>query len=621
MDESKLLEIAFKAFIDETVKYSKSLFSDGEKTLSHLFKKGIEKYLKKQKDRLGTLKTIIQGNTPVFLYDIYFPLKLIENSYITRYHINNYDEISNQNAIITDSISELFKLGSCLTIMGDAGSGKSTLIKHLFLNCIKEKCCIPFLLELRYLNEYTGTIEDFIITKIFEEKIGESGNIIERMLKGGKFVFFLDGYDEVHTGIKDKIIKQLLDFVNEYKDNKFILTSRPYSNIEHFHKFKNFVVSKLNEQEINGFIKKQLPKEEELATKIINSILINRNDYIKSFITNPLLLSLYILTYQTNSDIPIKKYIFYRRVINALFSEHDSKTKIGFRRERKTNLTQEQFDEILRKFSFLTFFESEYEFNHDYFLSKIEIIKSKLIGIKFDANDLLDDLKVSLALWVDDNGLYSFAHRSMQEYYVASFIKRLDNQNKQIIYNKIIQRTESGLTSETENLISLCEEMDTLDFLVCYKLPILESLNNELNDSSKADIIKSILCHLLSGIEINFNYKNNEYNSERPYRELNINNGVYRCLYFDLTYMQSLHSIMREFSNYISANNTSRSKRFNFKLSVEDFPSQVMEYALSKKVDEIGFQLKSFVQEEINKSKLYLSKHQNSNDELVAMIN
>ena len=63
----------------------------------------------------------------------------------------------------------LFSKNSKITIIGSAGSGKSTIVKYLFLNCIEEKDYIPIKIELRYLNEFDGSLEDYIKERIFKK--------------------------------------------------------------------------------------------------------------------------------------------------------------------------------------------------------------------------------------------------------------------------------------------------------------------------------------------------------------------------------------------------------------------------------------------------------------------
>src|SRR5689334_15750588 len=100
MDNSKIFEIAFKAFLEETIKIGKDVFSSGEKELLHLFKVGIKKYLIKQKERFSTIKTILQGSTPVFLYDYYFPLRL---EYPHTYYNKKVNNKNSDGEIRTDS--------------------------------------------------------------------------------------------------------------------------------------------------------------------------------------------------------------------------------------------------------------------------------------------------------------------------------------------------------------------------------------------------------------------------------------------------------------------------------------------------------------------------------------
>ncbi|MBK7444555.1 MAG: hypothetical protein IPJ45_00760 [Ignavibacteria bacterium] len=47
----------------------------------------------------------------------------------------------------------------------------------------------------------------------------------------------------------------------------------------------------------------------------------------------------------------------------------------------------------------------------DYVSEKLSKIKSRLNNIQFDNNEFIRDLKLAIALWVDDNGVMAFAHR------------------------------------------------------------------------------------------------------------------------------------------------------------------------------------------------------------------
>jgi len=510
--DQEIANAIVSSFIDELVSKSSAIFSALADEGKALFKVGLKKYLERQYDRYSHIKTLLKGNTPVNLYDIYCKLDLMNGSF----------------KIDTTVIANVFMKVNCATIIGDAGSGKSTLVKHLFINAIATKYAVPVLIELRYLNDFDGSFETYITKKILETEVSENENILAKLLAKGVFVFFLDGYDELKSDAKKKIVESINNFVTNNEKNKYIITSRPYSDIEQLQQFTNMKIKPLSHKsgEIDAFIKKQLDGEIELAQKIIESIVQTDSDVIKSFLKNPLLLTLYILTYQSNASIPDKKYIFYRRVINALFSEHDSKTKLGFVREMLCELTQEAIEEILKIYCFLSYFESKYDWDVDYINSKLKIIKDKK-EIQFSNQHLIYDLKSAIALWIEDNGIYEFAHRSLQEYFAALFVKDLNPIDNERIYGKILEKlNELHSINEVENFLSLLEEMDTLNFHKYYYLPVLNELRKKIDITTDEKLVESTITFFILGFILD-GKKNTSLKAKLDYNWRDVSKSMY----------------------------------------------------------------------------------------------
>lgn len=551
--EEKLLETIVSGLTNELINKSGEIFNEINDEIKQFINTGLKKYLDKQKNKYSHIKTLLRGNSPVYLYDIYYPIKITQKN----------------RTIDTRSVNNVFSASNFVTIIGDAGSGKSTLVKHLFLNSIQEKIGIPILIELRYLNNYNNSFEEYIYEKIFENKLSTNSNILERLLQKGKFVLFLDGYDELNADTKQKVIQGLNSFINMYTSNKFILTSRPYSDIEHLPLFHNYKVKSLSFEngEIEGFIHKQLATETELALKIVTSLKNNYNHYIGSFLTNPLLLSLYILTFQRDASIPSKKYIFYRRVVNALFSEHDSKTKLGFVREKLCNLNQEQYEEILKAYCFLTYFDSKFDWDIDYATTTLKHIKEKTNNIAFDSIEFINDLKSAIALWIEDNGVISFAHRSLQEYFAALFIKNLNSADNRRLYGKIKSRfSDVRNLNEIENFLSLCEEMDENNFIKYYANPLLKELLTKLDTTDERSLMKSFICFFSTGIDSQ---------SSPNFEGIVINqNIVYKTIYLHINFTRRLYQYIRDaYRNYIdtSPNQNEIQQVISFKRDNMDF--------------------------------------------------
>jgi len=450
-----------KTLAKPAIEKSMPIFKHLKDKLSHALNDGMLDYFSASLDKYKEIKTLLHRQ-PTSFYNIYYPAKLYNK----------------EKSIIlsTESIKDLFNDGNFITILGDAGSGKSTLLKHLFISSFVEYYKAPIFVNLRDLNLSNSDLALYISENILDNNLAPSKNILDTLLKNGEFLFFLDGYDEINSFNKHQITSNLEKFIDKYPKNKFVLTSRPYTNIEFFKNFRNLHIKNLDKNDQIAFIEQQII-DRRLSNKIIDSLVEATEGNIDSFFVNPLLLTLYIMAYSKNSSIPNKKYIFYRRVFDVLYAEHDSATKIGFEREIKTGLSQESLEGVLQTFCFISFFDSNFDFKMDYISKLLSTIKDKT-DYKFKNTDFIDDMKLSIGLWQEDCGVYGFAHRSMQEYFVATYLQNMKSlKNKEIIYNKIIEKTTER-SFDIGNFISLCYEMDTSFFIEYFSIKMIDRIKS-----------------------------------------------------------------------------------------------------------------------------------------------
>lgn len=280
-----------------------------------IYKNGLIDYINNFYEKYSSIKTFIYRDEKVNFYDIYYPIK-IQNK---------------KNSIEINNFNEIFENYQYLTIIGNAGSGKSMLIKHIFLSSVANCKRIPIIIELRNLNNCNETIEEYITRIISQNKISPNHKITERILKEGNFIFLLDGYDEIYSENKNKITTDIENFVDRYNKNVFIVTSRPGANAESLSRFDNFEVQSLEEFEIHEFIKMQLSLQEndELERKIMYEINKQENDEFRKYLSSPLLLSMFIFIFNNYPELPKQRSKFYWNVFDTLCSEHDSFTKSG----------------------------------------------------------------------------------------------------------------------------------------------------------------------------------------------------------------------------------------------------------------------------------------------------
>jgi GTPase SAR1 family protein len=470
MDPLSLITLVIS---DNLKKLFTKLTKDFGSEVSHIVNNNILEYQVEEYNRNYYTKSLLHRVQPKILKDFYQPL-FIQSCDGKKVNVEDIPRIP------TSSIKELFNKRQFITLIGTAGSGKSTLVKYLFLNSFDTKFKIPIKIELRYLNDYKASLTEYIKEKIFKlNKLATHDKIIERLLQSGDFIFFLDGYDEIISTKKEAITKEIDNLVKIYNKNFYILTTRPFTDIELLPLFHNYEVCNLSDEDINQFIKKQIPFEEnELASKIIQAVNSNENIAYKSFLSNPLLLSMFILTFQSYSSIPQKRSEFYNQVFDALFSVHDSMSKLAFVREKQCGLSKEQFIEVLKLFSFISYFEEQFIFTNLYLQHKLLTIKERKKELVFDNEKLISDLQIAIGILNKEGPDYAFPHRSLQEYFAAIYISSLSDSNKKTVYTKIMKVFKSSdyfRATSKDNFHLLLSELDEAGVIKFGLIPYFDS--------------------------------------------------------------------------------------------------------------------------------------------------
>jgi predicted NACHT family NTPase len=416
---------------------------DSYKALSeewdNLLEIGLNEYLIDQTDKYYFTNTFIHRGEKVEFYKIYYPIKTMFKRLSTDFN----------------DLSRVFENYKYLTIVGSAGSGKTTLLKHIFLTSLISKFKIPVLVELRFINDYGGDIEKLIFEKTLKLSAKPSEKILKRALKDGKFLFLLDGYDEIYSSKKLEINRQIDLFIDSYSKNNFILSTRPGSGAENFQRFHDFHVQPLSMMDVKNFIGKIVDSDER-RKRMLDIIKEQKNSDYFHYLKNPLLLSMFIIAFESHPEIPSRKSSFYRNVFDTLYSKHDGITKNSFPREKLTKLEREDFEQVLNVFGYLTLVDGKFVFTEEYLTDKLKEVINYL-EIKCSTDKLIYDLVTPISIIIKDGFEYNFPHRSMQEYFAAKFISKLSDINKkrrayENLENSILYKSND----ESFNVWSLC---------------------------------------------------------------------------------------------------------------------------------------------------------------------
>lgn len=426
-----------------------------------------KKYLENSFDKYSKIKTILCLSEPQYIYDLFEApnLKRNWNEFIDSSDVNNILDLSHFSII-----------------KGNGGIGKSTLMKHLFINELEHKDLIPIFIELQDVNDVDVEydIRDFIFSKL--DNLGSTlkEEYLEYALESGCFLFLFDGYDEIASDKKNTFFKKLTDFSDKYSDNYFIVSSRPESEFIEFQRFTVFELCSLTKEQAVSLVSK-IDFDTEIKEKFINALDSKLYDKHKTFASNPLLLNVMLLTYENYAEIPEKVHLFYAYAFDTLLTKHDA-TKGGFQRSFKTKLAHDDFKKVISKFCYITYYHNKLKFTHDELVKFLK--SSKIIGVDFSCDDMIDDIKDALCFIYKDGIHYFFTHRSFQEYFTALFLSNLNDGNMKEYGIKLIEKDPNRATNDSTFV--MLYDMSTELFEQNIMLPLLESIERDNPDDKYA---------------------------------------------------------------------------------------------------------------------------------------
>lgn len=351
----------------------------------------------------------------------------------------------NQARINQDELVQFIRNGESVILQGTGGGGKSMFVRYLWIKIFSEfKDKIPIFFELRNVN---SSQETSMIDHLYYYLVGSSTKKLSRetfeaMLAEGRFLLFLDGFDEVAIKSMEKFQSEILALRDRFPDLTMLITSRPHERFGAWYRFNSVHIAKLNLEECISVIQKSPYREESKKRRLLKKIRNNLFETHESFLTNPLLIYMTIVTYNYNPDFSDQMIEFYNLTFEALYYRHDQTKEGGYKREYATGYDKVKFEKILSLLCLITYFENKVEFTKaelDAFIDRAKGLESDVFqDLKND--DLLRDMMQNVCIIKQEGQDLSFTHRKLQEYFAAYCLSRVSNKNMGKILNRISDR-------------------------------------------------------------------------------------------------------------------------------------------------------------------------------------
>ena len=440
-------------------------------------------YLKKAFDSCSKIKTVLYRREPKYLYD-FFEVPSVQK-------IGNFrGEMLKRKANTLDDVLSLANESHFIILRGTGGIGKSTLMKHLFLDELSRKDLIPVYLQLQSLNEMKGELDfqRFILEFLRRFGCELDEETLEYALQSGCFLFLLDGYDEVLSNHSGQFFYKLEAFCDRYADNYFIVSSRPRKESDFLggSRFTVLEACPFTIEEATSLVRK-IGYAPDVRDRFIEALKAGMYEKHKTFASNPLLLTVMLIMFDDYADIPEKLHLFYEEAFLSMYMKHDATKGGNYRRERKSGVRDyDDFRMIFACFCFISYANGETEFSWDR-LAEIfrQVQDMDFCKSAFSIEAYVDDLMEGLCVLYQDGSRYLFTHRSFQEYFTAVFLMRQSDEHMTNLSLQLIENdVERAIRDEVFRLI---KGMDEDKFWNNVIFPILREFERGLSDAHQTD--------------------------------------------------------------------------------------------------------------------------------------
>lgn len=329
-----------------------------------------------------------------------------------------------------------------ILIIGDAGTGKSTILRWIAINTIRsfsegnEEVLFPLILELRNYNKNIPIPENYF--DLFKKNTISLPPIgwIESKFSANKCILLLDGIDEISKNQRIKIFEWIADLKDLY-NIRIIATSRP--SAKEWIKFRNelnflaFHIANMNYKSISLFserwhntcfednVKEGNIKHQSFMKKI------SASKSLLNLSSNPLLCAiLCALNNQGMLKNDSSRKELYEDCISMLIEQRDSVREISS--EVVPDMTYSQKRALLDELSYWMVKNGYVKVSKKFVKDKFEMIANTFQVGDFNHSERIDNLIERNAILREKSNTYlDFIHKSFMEFMAASQICKVSD--------------------------------------------------------------------------------------------------------------------------------------------------------------------------------------------------
>ncbi|MBN2296717.1 MAG: HEAT repeat domain-containing protein [Pirellulales bacterium] len=389
-----------------------------------------------------------------------------------------------------------------LVLIGEPGSGKSTLMRYLLTGIINppvdHECGLPLPWTLAFNEAFPLLIElrDFYAIRkdskcdSFLEYVAYMGkteqwslddHAVDGFLKNGPSLVMFDGLDEIfNTADRERVMQEIAGFAQRYPKTRIIVTSRPVGYKEQILRnagFVHFGIQDLDDGQIETFTRGWFalifPLYPQEAERRIERVLgsVRQLKPIRLLAGNPMLLTIMALLAR-EGELPRERAKFYEKAAEVLCHNWDANRNLMLPEDRY--LDAEDKKELLRRIAMRMqsgdgglkgniIHEDDLEQEIQAYLID-EQLQPNAVEAKQAARRMIHQLRErNYILCLRGSHLYGFVHRTFLEYLTATgYVRWFDKQPQKMTIDELIELFDEHCPHDewSEVLCLICGQID-----------------------------------------------------------------------------------------------------------------------------------------------------------------